>query len=485
MPTGFLIMLNAQDIAQLFQFKTNQLVAAMDAQWVTVGKGKDGEKGRKFKLSDDGKILAGGSPAMRGKTFAEAFRTEKNGLASDIAQAAVKKHGKGTVGEYLRGGAKEQAGKLESDLAKAEKTSKYYEDLTHGDFRYRDNSILKPYNKSLNDRERIANEIEGYREAAKPESTQSPIDSQPEQQSQSSKIPKGKENTYNMLKSSIEEHPERLRQYEAEKQKYATDLKKYESDLAQYNKEKEEIKADYDKRYSAYGRKWLELADNPKYQYDSGEGGYGGVPLSEQKRKDTLRKKEAARGTISPSIKESKKPIEPQEPKHPFEYFDKDVVSAYKEIHGEPEQQSQSAEFTDADIYAPLPEPKRYALKETNSGKKSYRIRGKEIPFNTDLSKEYIVSKEGDNEYFLRDSEGQVLRDNAEAPSALSFKTENAANHFNDIMKDIAKDNQDSRQFLKTTDSRPLILMDIAMVFCKGICEAHLRLDKIEGKPLC
>lgn len=33
------------------------------------------------------------------------------------------------------------------------------------------------------------------------------------------------------------------------------------------------------------------------------------------------------------------------------------------------------------------------------------------------------------------------------------------------------------------SDSHPLILMDIAMSFCKGLCDMHLALDEIEGKP--
>ena len=69
---------------------------------------------------------------------------------------------------------------------------------------------------------------------------------------------------------------------------------------------------------------------------------------------------------------------------------------------------------------------------KTRYGKKYHRVKGKDIA--TGFSTDYTPSKERDG-YYLRDHEGQVLRDAAENPSVLIFKTEKAAVAFLEALK--------------------------------------------------
>ena len=70
---------------------------------------------------------------------------------------------------------------------------------------------------------------------------------------------------------------------------------------------------------------------------------------------------------------------------------------------------------------------------KTNFGKKYHRVKGKDVAIG--FSTDYTPSKEYDG-YYLRDSEGQVLRDASEYPSVLIFKTEKAAVAFLKALKE-------------------------------------------------
>lgn len=90
----------------LLELNVNRLRVACDAKgdnWKTT------ETGSHILLDGEGNIKAGMGGKFNGKKISEIDANPEKQLAYNIAQKAVEKHGKGTIKEYLRGGAKEQA----------------------------------------------------------------------------------------------------------------------------------------------------------------------------------------------------------------------------------------------------------------------------------------------------------------------------------------------------------------------------------------
>lgn len=154
--------------------KSLEYKAAADAaKWVTVGGGENittGEKsGRHFQIdTETGRILKGGSPAMKGKTFDQAFNdpstlTERQKVGRKISAAGAEKHG-GTEREYRNLGTKKGQSDyfanqylknqlLPSDV-QAQEDDKNWHSLSHDE---KINALIDKAGMNKKDAEKVAN----------------------------------------------------------------------------------------------------------------------------------------------------------------------------------------------------------------------------------------------------------------------------------------------------------------------------------------